>query len=335
MHRRDFVLLGLAGLAACKREPLTAARTPELKLKALDGGFPDLAQTARPGVFNAAVMNLEGGETWYWNADRPMPLGPCAALPILAACLGEIDAGRLSLAESLILKDMDLSPPPSPIATAWPQPAALSVEALMSGAASGDNTAMDVLTRRIGGPGAVKAWLQSQGIIDMHVDRYRREAVVDAFGLSPFRPAWRDPATFNTVVAKAPDATRQAAMATFISDGLDKASTQSGLSLLGKIGNGGVLSSASRSRLLSLMSAQADRPGFAAGLPAGARLAQISGTQMGWNGVCLAQSSFALCTLADGRIYGVCAMLSGSPAPASERDALFARFMRIAVDSFA
>lgn len=333
MHRRDLIFSGLAFLAACGRQKLTSATTPPLKLKTLDGGFPDLAQAARPGVFVAAVMNLEGGETWYWNADKPMPLGPCAALPILAATLGEVDAGRLILDEMVTLKDMDLSPPPSAVAEAWPGQADWSVRALIIAAAGGDNTAMDLLTRRIAGPGGVKAWLISKGIVDMHVDRYRREIRAQAFDLAPFRPAWRG-AGFQNAVAAVPAEPRQAAMAAYLSDPRDTATTQSVINLLRRLTNGGALSAASSHLLIDLMNAQPDPSGLAAGLGEGARLAQIGGVDQGVDGVSLAHNAAAVCTLADGRTYALAAFLSGSRASDAQRRDLFTRFMRLAALSF-
>lgn len=333
MHRRDLILSGLALLAACGRRELTSGNSPRLKLKVLDGGFPDLAQAARPGVFNAAVMNLEGGETWYWNADRPMPLGPCAALPILAGSLSEVDAGRLSLDETITLKDMDLSPPPSAVADAWPGQQAWTAGALIKAAAGGDNTAMDVLTRRIGGPGGVKAWLISKGIVDMHVDRYRREVRVQAFDLAPFRPGWRGPA-FETAVAAVPTGPRQAAMAAYLTDPRDSATTQSVINLLRRLTNGEGLSPASTGRLTDLLGSQTDRSGLSGGLPQRASLAQISGIDQGTDGLCLAHNAAAICTLPDGRAYVLAAFLSGSRASEAERRDIFARFMGLAARSF-
>ncbi|MDB5439392.1 MAG: beta-lactamase [Caulobacteraceae bacterium] len=334
MHRREMIFSSLAFLSACGREELSGGKSPKLKLKVLDGGFPDLADAARPGVFNAAVMNLEGGETWYWNADRAMPLGPCAALPIMASVLSEADTGELRLDETISLKDMDLSPPPSAVAQAWPNQADWSVRALITAAAGGDNTAMDVLTRRVGGPGGVKAWLIAKGMTDMHVDRYRREVRVEAFDMVPFRPAWRTPAAFQAAIDAVPAAPRQAAMTAYQTDPRDTATPQSVINLLNRITTGAALSPASTRILLDLAAAQPDLCGLAAGLPNGARLAQFGGADLGADGICLSHNAMAICTLADGRTYALAAFLSGSTAGQAQRTELFARFMRLAAKSF-
>ena len=50
-----------------------------------------------------------------------------------------------------------------------------------------DNTAADLLMKRIGGPGAVTAWLQSKKIDEIRVDRYERELQPDVVGMASFR----------------------------------------------------------------------------------------------------------------------------------------------------
>jgi len=84
-------------------------------------------------------------------------------LPLGAAALSEVDAGRLNLAETVDLEGEDLSPPLSPIADAWPGRTIYTLGELFDAALrDSDNTAADVLMRRIGGPGAVSAWLQAR-----------------------------------------------------------------------------------------------------------------------------------------------------------------------------
>ena len=91
---------------------------------------------------------------------------------------------------------LDLSPPFSLISQAWPDPpdnraTAMRANDLIALALrEGDGTAIDVLMKRIGGPGMVTAFLQMKGVLGLRVDRYQRQIATDMFGMPTFRAAW-------------------------------------------------------------------------------------------------------------------------------------------------
>src|SRR5579859_3337299 len=156
---RRHVLVGGVGLTLVgwrRSLFMSASRTPRLNMKRLNAGSSSIAQRARPGVLGFGLMNLESGEFFVENGDRTFPMVSVFKLPLAASVLSEVDAGALNLAEMVTLRGLDLSPPFSPIADAWPMRSTYSLGELFTAALrDSDNTAADVLMRRIGGPGAI------------------------------------------------------------------------------------------------------------------------------------------------------------------------------------
>ena len=335
---RRGLLIAMASLAAsaCKRTPmLTASRTPRLDMKRLDREMAGLAVRARPGVLGFGLMNLESGEYWVREGDRTFPMMSVFKLPLGAAALAEVDAARLDLHEVLALTDKDLSPSLSPIAQAWPGRSSYTVDELLVAAVrDSDNTAADVLMKRIGGPGVVTAWLDSQKITEVRVDRYEREIQPDTYAMASFRPEWKEPTAFAAALSTVPPARRRAATLAYMADPRDSSTPRGMLQLLAKLDGGSMLSQASTRRLLTLMGQTtrgADR--IRAGLPKNAGFAHRPGTSGTDQGLTAAFNDVGIFTLPDRRSYAIAAFLTGSTAPDPTRAALFADLGRIAVRS--
>ena len=330
-----------AGLeAGCHGRVNSRSKVSGLDLDRLNHRFPALADRARPGRFNLAVMSLD--EPGVWSADDAgrYPLQALAAAPIAAAALAEIDAGRLTLNERLPIRALDLSPPPSRINARFPLPAGVEslplpvADLIALAVQEGDATAADAVMRRIGGPGAVTAWLNQHRIIDLRVDRYQREIQVDMSGMASFRAAWKDPASWAAARASVDPLARESAMADYLRDPRDTTTAPAILNLLQQVAVGGLLSRPSAGLLLRLM---ATRRGdlLGGGLPADAALAHLagnSGTDLGYTA---ATGDMGLVTLANGRRLAVAALLAGSTASAPQRQTLFADAGRLAVAALA
>jgi beta-lactamase class A len=336
LGRRD-LLAGAAclTLAGCGREkPLTASRTPRLDMKRLGKEIGALAAKAS-GVLGFGLMNLESGEFWVRLGDRTFPMQSVFKLPLGAAVLNEVDTGQLGLVEVLTLTDKELSPDWSPIADAWPGRTTYTVLELLTAAVSdSDNTAADLLMKRIGGPGVVTAWLQAKKVDEIRVDRYEREVQPDVYGMASFRPAWRGDAAFSAARATVAPAARHAATLAYMADPRDSSTPRGMLGFLRKFDEGELLSAASTRRLLTIMLGSprgADR--IKAGLPKGSSFAHKVGTSGTDQGLSAAYNDAGIFTLPDRRSYAVAAFLTGSTAPEADRAALFAGLGRVAVAS--
>lgn len=328
---RALILTVALLLAACGGETDTVAKTPALNIKVLDRGITDLADRAAPGRLEVAVQNVDGGEVWARNAVETFPMQSVFKAPLGAAVLAEVDAKRLSLDEVVTISDMELSPQLSPIAAAWPGRTTYTVrELLVAAVRDSDNTAADVLMRKIGGPGALKSWLVEKGIIGLRVDRYEREVAVEVNGMPSFRPAWRTDEAWTAAKLAVPEPQRRAAWATYATDVRDTTTTSAMLGFLRQLAAGDLISPSSTALLLGLMTeTRTGENRLKAGLPEGATLAHKTGTSGTNFGVTVATNDVGILTLKDGRKYAVVVMLADSPADLKEREAVIAEAMRV------
>lgn len=311
---------------------MTASRTPVLGVKRLDEDVRAIAKRAAPGVLGFGLMNLESGQSWTWNGERRFPMQSVFKIAVGAAMLAEVDAGRLALDEAISIDAKDLSPPRSPIADAWPGRTVYSAEELLVAAVSdSDNTAADVLMRRIGGPGAVSGWLQAEKFEEVRVDRYERELQPEANGLGSFRPAWKG-AGFQAALATVPPAQRLAAAEAYLRDPRDTATPRGMTVFLSRLDAGELLSPASTLRLVTIMANSPRGPErLKAGLPRGAFFAHKIGTGNSFGGRTSAYNDVGILALADKRSYAISAFLTGSTADEPTRAALLADLGRAAV----
>jgi beta-lactamase class A len=333
--RRDLLAGGLTlALAACQREaPLTASRTPRLDMDGLNRDVAALAKSALPGALGVGLTNLESGEHFTFEGDRRFPMQSVFKLPLGAAALAEIDAGRLSPSETMTVTDETLSPFWSPIAQAYPSRTTYSVDEMLAAAVrDSDNTAADMLMKRIGGPGAVTAWLTAQRIMEIRVDRYERELQMDRLGMASFRAAWATPAAMQAAIATVAPAKRRAATLAYLADPRDTATPRSMLNFLAKLDASQLVSPASTRKLMALLMSTpraADR--IRAGLPKAATFAHRPGSSGADLGLTAAFNDVGVFVLPDRRSYACAAFLTGSTASDQHQAALFAELGRILV----
>ena len=335
LDRRTLLAAAPAGLlAACEPKMRTTATTsPGIDIKSLNRTIGAIAGAVRPGVLGVALANLENGQAFVFNGDRRFPMQSVFKLPLAAAVLAEMDAGRLQLTEPVYLREDQLSPQFSPIATGWPARRDYTLQALLEAMViDSDNTAADVLMKRIGGPGAVTAWLTDRHVPGVRVDRYERELQPAIYAMPSFRPAWRDSALFLKAQAEVPPAQRLAAMQRYMVDPRDTATPYGMLELLQMLDRQELVSPASTRRLMELMTRTSrGNERILAGLPNGAVLAHRPGTSGVDQGISTAHNDVGLITLADKRIYAMAVFLSGSTLDAAGRDRIIAEVTREAI----
>ncbi len=244
-----------------------------------------------------------------------------------------MDAGRLTLDQTIQVPGEDLSPPPSRIADDWPRRTDYRLGDLLTAAlAQADNTATDVLMRRVGGPGAVTAWLKLRNIEQVRVDRYARETGTDLEGMASFREAWKGEAAFDAARATLPQDKRRTAMAAYLRDVRDTATPRSLLHFLMELDDHTLLSPSSSALLLRIMTGPG--PGdrrLKAGLPAGVTWAHVLGDARTDLGLAPATNDMGLITLPDKRRYAVVVFFAGSPLDRVARDAVLAEVGRAVI----
>ncbi len=339
LSRRVLLAAGSSALlAACGEQPnITVSRTPPLAGEQLVTDIEAIARAARPGLLGVSLMNLENSEVFLQEGERPFPMQSVFKAPLGAAVLGEVDAGRLSLDESFLLEAGHLSPPFSPIAAAWPTRRDYTARQLLEAAVGrSDNTAADVLLKRIGGPGAVTAWLDGRRLDEVRIDRYERELQPQIYGMASFRPDWRTDAAFLRARDSVPPQTRLAAIRRYLTDPRDTATPRGILDFLGMLHRGELLTARSTQLLLGIMTHTATGPNrLRAGLPMDALLAHKTGTAGTDLGINPATADIGIFTLADRRAYAIAVFLAGSTADEATRDRIIADVARTAVRAVA
>ena len=328
--------LAVLTLGGCgKPMPQTVSRTPPLNMARLDADIGAIAKAAAPGVLGVGLINLESGQSWSLNGERRFPMQSVFKAPLGAAALAEVDGGRLDLDETLKIGAQDLSPPHSPIADAWPARTDYTLRELLTAAVGeSDNTAADVLMRRIGGPGVVNAWLQDKHVQEVRIDRYERELQPQIAGMASFRPQWKGQAAFNAALNSVPPDLRRKATAAYLADPRDTATPSGMLDFLYRLEDGQLLKPASKALLLATMSDSTRISGrLRAGLPANVKLAHKPGSARTDLGMTPATNDVGIFTLPDGRRYAIAVFLSGSTLDGAGRDKVIADVARVVAHS--
>jgi beta-lactamase class A len=322
-------LVSALWLTACGPQRSTEL-DPRFDMLAMNREITAIAARAAPARLTVAFMDLENAEVWSHYGDTPMPMQSVFKAPLGAAVLSEVDAGRLSLDETLVIGEGDLSPQLSAISSAWPAAYSYTVrELLVRAVRDSDNTAADVLMKRIGGPGAVTAWLSGKRIRGIRVDRYEREIQMEIAGLASFRPAWKDAAP----IAAVPEPQRRAALEAFLADPRDTTTTHGMIDFLSRLAAGDLLSKPSSQLLLQIMGESRTGPGrIAAGLPEGSRLAHKTGTARPDLGLSPVVNDVGIATLPNGRRYAIAILMSGCRAQLADCEQVLAQVTRVLIN---
>lgn len=331
MSRRAVLtaLLALPVLAACGEKPMLGQEEPAIQPKALQKRIEAIADRARPAVLGVAVEDLGTRQLWAFNGDYPFTLGKAARIPILTAVMAETQAGRLPQNEILPVRDVDLSPPPSTVADAWPARQTWSVAELETLARAGDNTALDLLTKRVGGPGGVNGWLDVKRIENVSIDRYRRQIAADARGLPSFRAEWKGEDAWRKAVNAVPAAQRARAALERRTDPRDTATPVGMIRLLEAFINRELVPKPDPARLLGR------DPGYLAdALPPGGRIIQSAGAAPADLGVSPTSHAIAFVELKDGRRVAFVVFLTAAPVEREAREKIIADVGRAVLKEF-
>jgi beta-lactamase class A len=297
--------------------PAGAADTTDARLQQV---LAHLAKQAEPGVLGVSVLDLDMHARTRIHADRAYPMMSVIKVPVAAAVLAQIDAGRI-LQQEVTIHRRDVvggAAVPSIGAHFTGEQMRFTVDRLLAATVSeSDNTAVDALIRLVGGPQVVTDFLRTHGIEGMRVDL--GEAGVDRI----FEDTdTGDPSTRET--AQATLARERRGYQAYLRDPRNRSTPDAAVELLDKLWSGQLLSADSTRRLLGLMYGQTVPHRLRAGLSAGARFADKCGTSYSLEGQTAAYNDIGILTQPNGHTVIVAAFLTASQADKPARDALFA-----------
>jgi len=333
MFRPAAALLVTLVLAGCGEPPMLGQTDPLFDRPKMTADFQPIADRVAPGRLGVAVEDLGTGQIISFNGEQRFPLQAVSNGPLGAAVMAEIEAKRMRLDDVVLIEDVDLSPPPSRIADAWTGPTTYSVQDLLERAISeGDNTAADVLMKRVGGPGAVTAWLQGRKVNGLDVDRYQRQLQPDSLGLASFRAGWKGEAAYRAALAKVPPGDRIRAIEAYLADPRDTATPLGAVRFLEAINQAELLELESRRLLGRTIGKTTDGAGrLRAALPDGARLTHIPATSRTDQGFTPVVNDIGVYTLKDGRKFAVVVFVTGSTLPIAEQEKAIADVGRVVI----
>ncbi len=168
LTRRTALLTSLAAIAASAAH--AHAKTPTLSGDRFAAEIQALEAKAG-GRLGVAMISL-GGEARGHRLTERFALCSTFKLPLAAMVLWAADQGQIALSERLPYSKQDVLGN-SPVTQARVGEGALSIEDLARAAqVTSDNTAGELLLRRLGGPSMLTAWLASQGDTTTRLDHY-------------------------------------------------------------------------------------------------------------------------------------------------------------------
>jgi beta-lactamase class A len=176
IDRRTFLAAVAALPVACSR---TVAEPESNKTAAAEGAserFEAIRATLGPGArLGVAAIDTGSGRRLLQDADGRYPLASTFKLPLAAMVLAEADRGSLRLDEELPLAPEDPLDN-SPVVAANRARGRLAVEPLAAAiVVRSDNSAANMLLRRLGGPEALTRFMRSAGDRATRLDRYEME----------------------------------------------------------------------------------------------------------------------------------------------------------------
>ena len=285
--------------------------------------------TAFAGQLGIAVVDIAGKYTAGFNAERMMPQQSVSKLWVALAAFDQADQGELDLGETGTVRREDL--------TLFHQPIRKRVLAAGSFTTSyadfmrralveSDNTANDMLLKRVGGPISVRETLEAKGLINIRFGPGERVMQSELAGLE-WDQSFAIGKTFFEVRKLVPHSERRAIFDAYVDDPVDGASTMALADALARLARGELLSEQSTAQLIGLMRDAKSGPNrLKGGLPEGWQIAHKTGTGQvldivppGVIGEQTGYNDIGILTAPDGRQYAVAVMIAHTRTPVPER----------------
>lgn len=281
--------------------------------------------TGLKGKVGIAVYDPARGRMMHFNGTDLYPQQSVSKLWVALSALDTADAGRLDLSETATVRNGDLAVFHSPIRQSVVAQGSFTTsyaDFISRALTQSDNTANDMVLRRVGGPDAVRGVLARKGFADIRFGPGERPMQSAIAGLE-WRQSYALGDTFFEVRKTVPHDVRAAAFDAYVDDPVDGASPVAIASALARLEAGDLLSDTSTTRFLGWLGEVKSGPNrLKGGLPEGWSIAHKTGTgqvldivepgqpadQAGYNDV-------GILTAPDGSVYTVAVMIGRTQVP--------------------
>ena len=310
-------------------------RTTEVPDTILEERLQALAN-AVPGRCAIAAKNLGSGAVVRVNADEHIPLLSVVKLPVALVVLDSVDHGRWSLDSPITLLAGDMHPR-GWIGDRYPRGGKpLRLELLLREMLTrSDNSAADALTRIVGGPPAVTAWLEQHDIHDLRVDRNERQLGNDWYGLPAGADTLGSAEEIREIRALVSDAAHDSAALAMLHDPRDTGTADACVKLLERLWRGDLLSPTMTDTLKSILARCKTAPNrLPAMLPRGTPIARKTGTGGTAQGVTVAIDDVGVIRLPNGDDVAIAVLIGEPRGPVRRTERVIARAARMVFDEW-
>jgi beta-lactamase class A len=292
------------------------------RIKALGKGFD--------GKVGIAVRAIDDGWTADFEGDGKFPQQSVSKLWVATTVMDRVDAGDLSLDDSITLTPADLTIFHQPIRKnigSGSYSASIS-ELLKFAMTQSDNTANDALFRRVGGKAGVESFLTKKDLSGIHMSEGEKALQMQTAGMS-----WDDRFSYGRIFWQVretvPFERRAKAISAYITNPADGATPVAIADGLASLKKGELLSASSTAFLLDLMDQSVTGPDrLRGGLAAGWTLAHKTGTGQVLKQLASAYNDAGILTSPAGRHYAVVVMIGATEVSVPDRQALMQGVMQ-------
>jgi beta-lactamase class A len=293
----------------------TAAPPPAMAqgVAAIWSRFPD-----RAGV---AIMRADGIWLIAHRGTEFMPQQSVSKIWVAIAVMQAVDQGRLRLDDPVKVTDADLTLFHEPIEQlVGAEGYDTTIGALLTEAMTkSDNTANDVLLRRVGGPSAIRDMLAAKQMAGIRFGSGEPHLQAYTAGI-PWKSDYRGKTNFEKARAKLSFDHRKSAMDRYLADPIDGATPIGIARALIRLQRGELLSPQSTRTLLGMMSdSQTGKQRLRAGVPAGWQFLHKTGTGQDLKGRTAGYNDVGLMIAPDGTVYAVVVQIADTVRPIPER----------------
>ncbi len=277
---------------------------------------------AFPGKTGIAVQRIDGEWALSQRGGELFPQQSVSKLWVAMTVLDAVDQGQLTLDQRVRIGPEDLTLFYQPLAARVRAEGSVTMsvrELIETAITRSDNTANDSLLRTVGGPDAVRRFIDKKDLGAIRFGPGERLLQAGTAGLK-WQQAYSVGRNFEQARAALPDATRLAARNAYLANPPDGASPAAIASALTRLARGALLSPESTEYLLDVMSRTKSGPRrLKAGLPADWKFLHKTGTGQDYRGSTAGYNDIGIATAPDGTRYAIVVLLGDTSAPVPAR----------------
>lgn len=285
------------------------------------------------GRVGIAVRSIDDGWSTGWRADDLYPQQSVSKLWVSITAMDAVDRGKVSLDDPVTLTRDDL--------TLFHQPIAALIlggnytttlgDLMVKAITTSDNTANDKLMRSVGGPDAVRTMIKTKRLGAVRFYNGERALQSRIAGLI-WSPSYSIGNAFYEARDALPLAVRKAAFNRYVEDPYDGAAPNAIVSALARLKRGELLSQASTTYLLDIMShTKTGANRLKGGLSQGWVLNHKTGTGQVFGAMQAGYNDIGILTAPDGRSYSVAVMIKLTSVPLPVRMTLMNNVVRAVI----